>query len=213
MTAKERPRAGWGAAELAFTVASSASASAFASGPSVSVVPTQPATSGVPALDALLSAPGGFGLQVNLLRDRYQAGQALSLTVVAERDCDLTLVNVDERRRATVLLPNRLEPKRPLKAGVVQFLPGAQSRVQYQVQGEGRQALVGFCADIRSADKPDKPGGFWSNLFGGGDKKSRSAVAVLGETDLETALAELGRQPPERVARAAVGYQVEGSGR
>ena len=156
--------------------------------------------SGVPALDALLGARGGFRLQIALQRSAYREGDALSLTAVAEKDCNLTLVNVDERRRGTVLLPNRFEKNRPLKAGVTQFLPAGKSNVQYSVSGAGRHALVAFCV----AEKP----GFWASLFGKSQAQSRAAVTVLGENDFAAALAEIGRQPAASVARTALGYTV-----
>ena len=205
LVAKKEPRAGWGEAQLPFTVAPSA---VTAGVPSVIVAPVAPpppsALSGIPALDELLSARGGFRLQIAMQRDDYRAGEPLSLTAVAEKDCQLTLVDVDERRLGTVLLPNRFEDEdktRALKAGVTQFLPSNNSNVQYSATGEGRHALVGFCV----AEKP----GFWSSLFGKSRAQSRAAVTVLGASDFATAIAEIAKQPAENVARAAIGYRVK----
>lgn len=197
VVATQAPDAGWANADLTFVSAPSAG-----SGPAVTVLPAQPARppSGVPALDALLAKEGGFGLQLALHRDGYAVGEALTLTAVAERDCALTLVSIDEGGEATVLVPNRLEKRPELTAGAVRFLPGTGSAVEYRVSGAGKQALVGFCAAA-----PEKPG-FWAQLFG----KSRGAAAVLGTSGIDALLAELGQVPGEQLAHTAVGYSVKG---
>lgn len=198
IVADKQPRAGWAAAQQNFTVAAAAPS---ASGPSVTVGPAASAAmSGIPALDALLSAQGGFELRIDLARGSYAPGEPLRLTAVAEKDCNLTLVNVDERRQGTVLLPNRFEKKRELKAGVTQFLPGSKSKVRYTVSGAGRNALIGFCTAEKS--------GFFASLFGRSQAQSRAAVTVLGESDFTALLAEIGKQPAENTARAAIGYTV-----
>ena len=197
VVAEQAPDAGWANAELTFVSAPSAGAS-----PAVTVLPAVPGrpTSGIPALDALLAKEGGFGLQLALHRDGYAVGEALTLTAVAERDCSLTLVSIDEGGEATVLVPNRLEKRPELTAGTVRFLPGTGSAVEYRVSGAGRQALVGFCAAV-----PEKPG-FWAQLFG----KSRGATAVLGTSGVDALLAELAQLSGEELAHTAVGYSVRG---
>ena len=198
VTANKEQTAGWASAQLPFTVV--AAAGTTTGGPSVNVTPAQPTMSGIPALDKLLRESGGFGLQIVLNQADYMEGDPLSLTAVAEKNCNLTLVNVDERQLGTVLLPNQFEKKRELKAGVTQFLPGGKSKLAYVTAGSGRNALVGFCV----AEKP----GFWSSLFGKSQAESRSAVAVLGAGDFNAVLAAIDKQPAANVARMAVGYRV-----
>ena len=193
-----QPQAGWASAQLAFTITSKRAASA--DGPTVTVVPEGgTAASGIPALDALLNRSEGFRLQLAMNKYDYGPADSLSLTAVAEKDCELTLVNVDEQGRGTVLLPNRIVKRRPMKAGMVQFLPESGSEVRYRVSSQaGRQALIGFCVEGRS-----RPG-FFGQLFSG----SRSVVAVLGDSGFDAMLEEIGSHPAVRVAKATVSYRV-----
>ena len=216
------PQAGWAAASMPFTVATQVMVTTT---PSVVVSPvlvTEPVASGTTmqgttqgttqtggqaggqpsgqiaaVTSSLTSQPSGFELQVNMPQRAFRDGDALSLSVTAEQDCELTLVNVDQTGQATVLFPNRMQEDNELDAGKMRFLPGSESKVEYRVAGApGEQALIAFC----TKEKP----GFFAQLFG----QSRAATPVLAQNDLQTVLAKINQEPPENVARTLVSYTV-----
>ncbi len=187
------PDAGWAAADLPFTVVSQPEAA-----PSIIISTVE--SPALPALAGLLSEEnGGFGLQMALGKQAYAIGEPLTLTVVAEKDCKLTLISVDGAGAATVLFPNAAQQETELTAGRVRFLPGAGSKVQYLIAGSsGEQAIVGLCVE----EQPD----LFTVLFG----RSRAAVPVLSDSELNQVLAELDKLPADQVAKAVAVFTVAG---
>lgn len=192
------PKAGWAMADLPFRVATSTAAIGT---PSVVVNPapavvTAGNLSG--AVAQLAAVPSGFGLRMTIQGQRFRVGNSLALTVAAEKDCRLHIINVDRKGQATVLFPNRLQEDNLIKAGRIRFLPGSGSGIEYQVAGTpGQQALVALC----TLDKPS-----WIvSLF----SRNRAAVPVLSQAELASIVAQIGKTPAAKVGRAVVTYMVE----
>lgn len=90
-----------------------------------------------------------FSLLMQLDGFMYRLGDYLSLRILSNRDCTLTLVNVNrELNEAVVLYPNRNVPTVRLQANRETMLPGANSPVQFAVLGPaGPQSLVALCTE------------------------------------------------------------------
>lgn len=89
--------------------------------------------------------PFALGLETD--SDTYRIGDAVNLRVSAERECSLTVVNINEaRNEAVVLYPNQAVPEVRLPAGETIRLPGADASVQLQALGPaGPQTMIARC--------------------------------------------------------------------
>lgn len=100
---------------------------------------------------AAAAAPvaAGFGLSLSLDKPFYGPGDSVTATLTAERDCTLTLVNINEAiNQAVVLYPNQAVASVRLRAGQTVTLPGADSPVRLAVTGPaGAQTMVATCTE------------------------------------------------------------------
>lgn len=128
----EQQQSDWAMADLFIDVVRSRSGAAVPS--STHAVPT---------------ADDGFDLRMQTDRSAYRLGDRMNVTLTAERDCTLTLVNIEQAQNsATVLYPNRVVESVRLRAGQATVLPGAGSAVELAVLGPaGPQTLVAVCAE------------------------------------------------------------------
>ncbi len=76
----------------------------------------------------------------------YKVGDLAAFYVEAGTDCFLTLVDVDDAGRATVLFPNDLEPDNVLRANVSRRIPAAAAPYQLRFDRTGRENLVAICS-------------------------------------------------------------------
>lgn len=81
--------------------------------------------------------------------DSYRQGDSPVFTIVAPRDCFLTLTDVDEKGEGTVLLPNKYQQDNRIRAGVPIQFPGAGAPFQFQMKDRGIETVVAVCA-VRS---------------------------------------------------------------
>lgn len=79
-------------------------------------------------------------------RDSYRLGDTPVFTVVAPRDCFLTLTDIDERGEGTVLLPNTFQRDNLIKAGVPIQFPGAGAPFQFRMKDKGIETVTAVCA-------------------------------------------------------------------
>ncbi len=108
------------------------------------------AEAAVPSAAPAVSSPADrFELQMQTDRPEYRLGDRMTVTLTAERDCSLTLVNIEQAQNsATVLYPNRVIETVRLRAGQPTALPGADSALQLAVLGPaGPQTLVAVCTE------------------------------------------------------------------
>lgn len=68
-------------------------------------------------------------------------------TIVSPRDCFLTLIDIDERGEATVLLPNKFQQDNRIKAGVPIRFPGeGGAPFQFGMKDKGTETVTAVCA-------------------------------------------------------------------
>lgn len=78
--------------------------------------------------------------------DSYRQGDSPVFTIVAPRDCFLTLTDVDEKGEGTVLLPNKYQQDNRIRAGVPVQFPGVGAPFQFRMKDKGTETVVAVCA-------------------------------------------------------------------
>ncbi|WP_249123669.1 MULTISPECIES: DUF4384 domain-containing protein [unclassified Bradyrhizobium] len=78
--------------------------------------------------------------------DGYRQGDSPVFTIVAPRDCFLTLTDVDEKGEGTVLLPNRFQQDNRVRAGMPVQFPGIGAPFKYRMKDKGTETVVAVCA-------------------------------------------------------------------
>ena len=79
-------------------------------------------------------------------QDSYKVGDAPVFTIVAPRDCFLTLTDIDERGEGTVLLPNSFQQDNKVRAGVPVRFPGPGAPFQFRMKDKGVETVTAVCA-------------------------------------------------------------------
>jgi hypothetical protein len=94
------------------------------------------------------SSPIAWPLTLTLSTDQtsYRAGDLITIAVVADAACDLTLISIDGDGFASVLFPNEYEPNNLLNAEEPITIPGKNSAYQLRVKAPGTETLLGICA-------------------------------------------------------------------
>lgn len=112
----------------------------------------------IKGLDApsTISGPqsGGFlrdvqteiGLSVWLDTARPAAGDLVGIKAEADTDCYLTVISVDEDRKATVLFPNDFEPDNILAAGKAVSIPDPAAPYQLRFKSGVAETLLARCS-------------------------------------------------------------------
>lgn len=139
-------------------------------------------------LEALMTSPAGARpvtssgkLEIALTADKpgYKAGDSAMFSVVANRDCYLTLVSVDRHGRATVLFPNELAPENRIAGGYLVQVPAAAAPYRFRFKDKGRETIVANCSQTHKS-----PVGITHDY-------DRLRFTVLGDWELFL------REPPE----------------
>jgi hypothetical protein len=88
-------------------------------------------------------------LQLALYSDktRYNADDRVALTVQSTKDCYLTLIDINQKGAATVLLPNDFQRDSRIRAGVPTGFPGANAGFAFQVapSDKGPERVLAVC--------------------------------------------------------------------
>jgi hypothetical protein len=79
-------------------------------------------------------------------KDSYSLGDTPVFTIVAPRDCFLTLTDIDERGEGTVLFPNRFQQDNLMRAGVPIRFPEAGAPFQFRMKDKGIETVTAVCA-------------------------------------------------------------------
>ncbi len=87
-----------------------------------------------------------ISLNVWIDKVRPSSGDLIAINAEADKDCFLTVINVDAAGKATVLFPNDFEPDNLLSAGKMQRVPGTSAPYQLRIKDEGRETLVAQCS-------------------------------------------------------------------
>lgn len=77
-----------------------------------------------------------------------RVGDKVSFTVTTDRDCHLTVVNVDTLGRATVLFPNEFEPEGRIQAGRTLRLPPDGAGYELRARQPGTETMVATCNSV-----------------------------------------------------------------
>ncbi len=77
---------------------------------------------------------------------RFRVGAELTFSVLAEQGCYLTIFNVDEKKRTTVLFPNRFNSNNYIEAGRTYRVPGnAIGGFKLKFGDPGRETVIAKC--------------------------------------------------------------------
>lgn len=87
-----------------------------------------------------------IGLSLWIDKARPSAGDLIAINAEADKDCFLTVINVDAAGKATVLFPNDFEPDNLISAGKPVRVPGANAPYQLRLKEEGRETLIAQCS-------------------------------------------------------------------
>lgn len=104
------------------------------------------------AATAVTSAPSTLAViwpsTVTLSTDRssYNAGDLMTIAVMTDAACDLTLISIDSDGFAVVLFPNEYEPNNLMSAGVPKTIPRIDAAYQLRTKKPGTETLLGICA-------------------------------------------------------------------
>lgn len=79
-------------------------------------------------------------------KDSYSLGDTPVFTIVAPRDCFLTLTDIDERGEGTVLFPNRFQQDNLMRAGVPIRFPEVGAPFQFRMKDKGIETVTAVCA-------------------------------------------------------------------
>ena len=111
--------------------------------PSPSV--TGPAANGMRAADTVEE----IDLVLETDKARYATGELLSLRARVNRTCNLTVLTIDPRGRATVIFPNDFDQSNTLEAGKTLRLPMEAAPFQLRLGQKGRETIVGICSSTQ----------------------------------------------------------------
>jgi len=106
-----------------------------------------------PAAKVAAARPAA-GTDLTLISDRdgYRVGDTPVFTVVSNKDCFLTLSNLDEKGTLTVLLPNKFQPDNRIKAGQEVRFPGPKAPFQYRMADRGVETVIATCSEGSEVD-------------------------------------------------------------
>jgi hypothetical protein len=84
----------------------------------------------------VVAAKPAAGADLSLISDRD-----------SNKDCFLTLSNLDEKGTLTVLLPNKFQQNNRIKAGQEVQFPGAKAPFQYRMADKGFETVIATCSE------------------------------------------------------------------
>jgi mono/diheme cytochrome c family protein len=85
-------------------------------------------------------------------KNAYEVGDTPVFTVLAKKTCFLTLVNLDDKGTATVLLPNKFQQDNKVKAGQEIRFPGQKAPFQFRMQDKGFEQVIATCSESADVD-------------------------------------------------------------
>lgn len=85
-------------------------------------------------------------------KNAYKVGDTPVFTVLAKKSCFLTLVNLDDKGTATVLLPNKFQQDNKVKAGQEIQFPGQKAPFQFRMQDKGFEQVIATCSESADVD-------------------------------------------------------------
>jgi DNA-binding phage protein len=90
-------------------------------------------------------AAGAPGLSVVADRSAYAVNDLPVFTVKTDKECYLTLINVDGSGTGTVIYPNKFQQANVIKAGQNFKFPGADAPFQFRFRDKGTETVIALC--------------------------------------------------------------------
>ncbi len=98
-----------------------------------------------PPANSPAAVPGNFNVELVSNQTVYALNDRPVFTVTTTKDCYLTLINVDSKGTATVLLPNAFQSDNFVTAGKPFLFPGAGAGFSYRMQDYGLEQVIAIC--------------------------------------------------------------------
>lgn len=118
-------------------------------------------------------------LSITSDRDSYQRGDMPIFTFFTDKDCFLTLTNVDEKGEGTVLFPNKFQQDNRIRANVEVQFPAAEAPFQYRMNDRGFETVIGVCTE-QATDVDGIKHDFGRSDFTVVENYTRSVTRVIG---------------------------------
>ena len=109
-------------------------------------------TGGAPGAIAVATPVSNEALSLTSDKNAYKVGDTPVFTVLAKKSCFLTLVNLDDKGTATVLLPNKFQQDNKVKAGQIIQFPGQKAPFQFRMQDKGFEQVIATCSESSEVD-------------------------------------------------------------
>jgi Domain of unknown function (DUF4384) len=117
-------------------------------------------------------------LSITSDRNAYQRGDTPIFTIFSEKDCFLTLTNVDEKGEGTVLFPNKFQQDNRIRANAEIQFPAADAPFQYRMKDRGFETVIGVCTE-QARDVDGIKHDFGRSDFTVVDNYTRSVTRVI----------------------------------
>ncbi len=100
---------------------------------------------------AITVAKAGDALDLQADKADYALGDKPVFTVRSNKDCHLTLINVDPRGEAVVIFPNRFQQDNAIKADTAFNFPNADSAFDFKFTSKGTETVIAICDEAGTA--------------------------------------------------------------
>ena len=105
------------------------------------------------------------GLSLWTTPNQHKKGEPITIHVEAHRNCNVTIINVDQNQQATVLFPNAFEQKNLLERGVRLSVPGPNAKYLLKLTEEGKETIVAICTPVDVSAPPGITHQFTTDSF------------------------------------------------
>jgi hypothetical protein len=129
-----------------------------------------------------------FDLSLTSDKSAYKRNDKPVFTVVAKEDCNLTLINVDDKGAGTVLFPNKFQADNRIKAGKEFRFGDASTPFAYRMADVGTETVIAECNATRKATRGFEATGKDGGLTDLGDYSQRLTRSIV-ETGKQKAAA------------------------
>ncbi len=148
------------------------------------------------------------GLSITSDRNSYQRGDTPFFTIVSDKDCFLTLTNVDEKGAGTVLFPNKFQQDNRIRSNVSLQFPAADAPFQYRMKDKGFETVIGVCTE-QARDVDGIQHDFARSDFTVVDNYTRSVTRVIAvEAKTATGTPALSPSAKSEISRTAIKVEV-----
>ena len=98
-----------------------------------------------------------FDLALTSDKSAYRRDELALLTVVAQADCNLTLVNVDEKGIGRILFPNEFQRDNRIRARLEFRFPGPSAPFRFRLADAGVETVIAMCNASRPVTRGFEP--------------------------------------------------------